>query len=311
MSKVYENTAKTSTIAVLKKTEFLGKTLTVFGTVATPLFLAKEIADWLEHSDTSKMIASVDADEKCLYTNPNNLRSGGQNAWFLTEYGLYEVLMQSRKPIAKEFKKGVKKILSEIRTIGYYTNNLNPNTDLLHGQYRWAMDALNRQNEQIAWYQNFIIKLEEEITELKAIQSSNQKALPIAPISTNAPKKQPKKQNKLVLHAHTNSLCGRPFDVFVHEIEQKPTFLLLEVARYITNSQRPSNLKNYVSEENRFLAKNPCKIFGGTDMWFITEKGLEELVNRYSFAYDLTPFKTAVNKFLKDVRNGNFDNQTY
>lgn len=25
--------------------------------------------------------------------------------WFLTEDGLYEVLMQSRKPIAKEFKK--------------------------------------------------------------------------------------------------------------------------------------------------------------------------------------------------------------
>lgn len=32
----------------------------------------------------------------------------GQNreAWFLTEYELYEVLMQLRKPIAKQFKKG-------------------------------------------------------------------------------------------------------------------------------------------------------------------------------------------------------------
>lgn len=26
--------------------------------------------------------------------------------WFLTDDGLYEVLMQSRKPIAKQFKKG-------------------------------------------------------------------------------------------------------------------------------------------------------------------------------------------------------------
>ncbi|WP_300854391.1 BRO family protein, partial [uncultured Clostridium sp.] len=32
-------------------------------------------------------------------------------SWFLTEDGLYEVLMQSRKPIAKAFKKEVKKIL--------------------------------------------------------------------------------------------------------------------------------------------------------------------------------------------------------
>lgn len=38
----------------------------------------------------------------------------------VTENGLYEVLMQSRKPIAKQFKKGVKAILKEIRTNGGY-----------------------------------------------------------------------------------------------------------------------------------------------------------------------------------------------
>ena len=38
----------------------------------------------------------------------------------LTENGLYEVLMQSRKPIAKQFKKGVKTILKEIRQTGGY-----------------------------------------------------------------------------------------------------------------------------------------------------------------------------------------------
>lgn len=35
--------------------------------------------------------------------------------WFLTEDGLYELLMQSRKPIAKQFKKQVKKMLKELR----------------------------------------------------------------------------------------------------------------------------------------------------------------------------------------------------
>ena len=43
--------------------------------------------------------------------------------WFLTEDGLYEVLMQSRKPIAKEFKKEVKKILKQIRTTGGAVRN--------------------------------------------------------------------------------------------------------------------------------------------------------------------------------------------
>lgn len=41
--------------------------------------------------------------------------------WFLTEDGLYEVLMQSRKPKAKEFKKEVKKILKSIRKTGGYS----------------------------------------------------------------------------------------------------------------------------------------------------------------------------------------------
>ena len=43
-----------------------------------------------------------------------NLGSLEGETWFLTEDGLYEVLMQSRKPQAKQFKKGVKEILKSI-----------------------------------------------------------------------------------------------------------------------------------------------------------------------------------------------------
>ena len=38
--------------------------------------------------------------------------------WFLTEDGLYEVLMQSRKPIARRFKRAVKDILKDLRLSG-------------------------------------------------------------------------------------------------------------------------------------------------------------------------------------------------
>lgn len=52
----------------------------------------------------------------------STILSGGQRreVTFLTEDGLYEVLMQSRKPIAKQFKKCVKQILREIRRHGAY-----------------------------------------------------------------------------------------------------------------------------------------------------------------------------------------------
>ena len=73
---------------------------------SNPLFLAKDVAEWIEHSQADVMIKNVDEDEKVL--NSIQTLGGTQNAWFLTENGLYEVLMQSRKPIAKEFKKAGK-----------------------------------------------------------------------------------------------------------------------------------------------------------------------------------------------------------
>ena len=109
-----------SEVSVISKSTFLGKEIDVYGTAENPLFKAKDVAEWIEHSDVSMMIRSVDEDEKESYTNPNNV-CGGQQAWFLTEDGLYEVLMQSRKPIAKQFKKGVKNILKTIRKTGTYT----------------------------------------------------------------------------------------------------------------------------------------------------------------------------------------------
>ena len=105
---------------VLKQTELLGHQFTVYGTAENPLFLTKEIADIIEYSasNSSKLTNLVDRDEKVrnIITTPG----GNQEVWLLTEDGLYEVLFQSRKPIAKHFKKGVKQILHEVRTTGGY-----------------------------------------------------------------------------------------------------------------------------------------------------------------------------------------------
>ena len=103
-------------IKVIDEREVLGKHFRVYGDIENTLFLAKDVAEWIEHSDVSKMIRSVDEEEKLIGT----LFLSGQKreVWFLEEYGLYEVLMQSRKPIAKQFKKEVKKILKQIRLTG-------------------------------------------------------------------------------------------------------------------------------------------------------------------------------------------------
>lgn len=110
-----------SQLEVMKETQVLNKDFKIYGSVHDPLFLAKDVAEWIEYSESnvSKLVSMVDDDEKVR--NIVTTLGGNQESWFLTEDGLYEVLMQSRKPIAKQFKKQVKKILKDIRIYGTYT----------------------------------------------------------------------------------------------------------------------------------------------------------------------------------------------
>ena len=105
-------------LQIINQQEVLGKDFKVYGTPEEPLFLAKDVAEWIEHSDVSMMMRSVDDTDKV--TNNVCTLGGNQTAWFLTEAGLYEVLMLSRKPIAKQFKAKVKEILKSIRKHGAY-----------------------------------------------------------------------------------------------------------------------------------------------------------------------------------------------
>ena len=70
------------------------------------------------------MCKLVDKDEVvkmfCTLSYSNNhpkqvISTGSANRLFLTEDGLYEVLMQSRKPIAKAFRKEVKQNIKSHR----------------------------------------------------------------------------------------------------------------------------------------------------------------------------------------------------
>jgi anti-repressor protein len=101
-------------MVVINETEIMDKTFRVYGTFENPLFLAKDVAEWIEHSNLTVMINSVDDDEK-LISRTKDCLGRDNSATFLTENGLYEVLMLSRKPIAKQFKTEVKKILKELR----------------------------------------------------------------------------------------------------------------------------------------------------------------------------------------------------
>lgn len=112
-------------LQIINKQEVLGKNFTVYGTFDSPLFLAKDVAEWIEHSNLTEMVKTIDEEEKLIIVPPKQLLVGADfqantRYTFLTEEGVYEVLMQSRKPIAKQFKRKVKEILLTIRKHGAY-----------------------------------------------------------------------------------------------------------------------------------------------------------------------------------------------
>ena len=138
-------------LQIIEEREVLGREFRIYGDFENPLFLAKDVAEWIEYdiSNVSKMVSNVDENEKII-TRINNT-----SATFLTEDGLYEVLMLSRKPIAKVFKKQVKEILKTIRKTGMYaTDELLNNPDL-------AIKAFTRLKEE----QEKRMRLEKEIEE--------------------------------------------------------------------------------------------------------------------------------------------------
>lgn len=141
-------------IKIIKKSTFLGREIDVYGTADEPFFKAKDVAEWLELSNVSDMVSRVEVEEVAKF----NLGSLQGETWFLTEDGLYEILMQSRKPIAKQFKKGVKTILKEIRKTGTFSSSVSQQATL-NEQIQanltfadWTIKTLNLNDaSKIAW----------------------------------------------------------------------------------------------------------------------------------------------------------------
>lgn len=134
-------------IRIINKSTFLDKEIDVWGSIEHPLFRAKDVASWLAIKNVPDLVKRVDVDEVHRF----NLGSLQGDTWFLTEDGLYEVLMQSRKPAAKQFKKGVKAILHELRKTGAYIVAKPEDTeeDIIARGLIAAKAALERKEQQL------------------------------------------------------------------------------------------------------------------------------------------------------------------
>lgn len=93
-------------------------------------FVAKDLCDVLEIGNPSQALSRLDDDEKGIILN--DTLGGQQNMSTVNESGMYSLVMTSRKPEAKAFKKWVtSEVISSIRKAVKYAGN-NPRTTLSH-----------------------------------------------------------------------------------------------------------------------------------------------------------------------------------
>ena len=84
-----------------------------------PWFVAKDVCECLELTDVSKTISLLDDDEKG--TNSIRTPGGEQQMLVVSEPGLYSLILRSRKPEAKAFKRWIiHEVVPSIRKRGLY-----------------------------------------------------------------------------------------------------------------------------------------------------------------------------------------------
>lgn len=100
-----------------------------FGSVRTiernglPWFVGKDVCDCLELGNTTEALRGLDDDEKFTLSNPEgNPRAGiPLELNIISEPGLYSLILRSRKPEAKAFKRWlVHEVIPDIRRHGVY-----------------------------------------------------------------------------------------------------------------------------------------------------------------------------------------------
>lgn len=141
-----------------------------------PWFIAKDVCEVLELADVSKACSRLDEDEKGTNTVPT--LGGIQDLLIINESGLYSLILTSRKPQAKEFKKWVtSEVLPSIRKTGKYEVETKPQFDVpttFTGALRLALEQAEMLEKQ-----NLLIEQQKPAVEFveRYVESKSTKAI--------------------------------------------------------------------------------------------------------------------------------------
>ena len=133
----YSNKFINQQVRIFEKEEF-GKVRVVM-IEGQPWFVAKDICKSLEIKNSRDVLNRLDDDEKGVVLT--DTPGGQQNMSAVNEYGLYNLILGSRKPEAKQFKRWIThEVLPEIRKTGFYSIR-KPDSYMIEDKYervkRW------------------------------------------------------------------------------------------------------------------------------------------------------------------------------
>ena len=100
---------------IVGKVIFMDHTLPVYDSLDKPLFKASDVANIIDYSEGNvwKMLEMCETDEKLNL--PLVVAGQRRSVSFITETGLYNVLSQSRKPIARAWRRIIHEELITLR----------------------------------------------------------------------------------------------------------------------------------------------------------------------------------------------------
>lgn len=91
----------------------------VEGPDGEPWFVARDVCDCLELVNTTRALCELDDDEKCELSE---FESSGRRPLIISEPGLYSLILRSRKPQARTFKRWITHdVLPALRRTGHYS----------------------------------------------------------------------------------------------------------------------------------------------------------------------------------------------
>lgn len=137
-------------------------------------FVGKDIANILKYTDTDYAIRThVDEEDKKLFKPEeiSGLKIPNRGMVFINESGLYSLVLSSKLPTAKKFKRWVtSEVLPSIRKHGGYIVNKPMNQLEILAQ---SVKILQEQEQKLAEHDTRIEKIENNVNEIKELEKMN------------------------------------------------------------------------------------------------------------------------------------------